>query len=62
MEQLTFTFEGKNYTVGHEAYNMDGVIQLPDGRFVQVDYWLESLPVKIASVSEITFPKATQIV
>lgn len=40
---IEFTFEGKNYTVGYEAYNLDR-IELPDGRLLAVDGWKEAYP------------------
>jgi len=40
----SFTFEGRVYKVSREAYDQAGNIQLPDGRVLEVDGWLESSP------------------
>ena len=40
----SFAFEDKPYQVSDEACAQAGNIQLPDGRVLQVDGWLESMP------------------
>ncbi len=45
MDKIRFTFEGKSYQVGMDAYNKDLPIKLPDGRVLTVNGgWLESMP------------------
>lgn len=43
--KIRFSFGGQNYEVGMEAYEKS-VIQLPDGRVLEVGMWLESMPPK----------------
>lgn len=40
----SFIFEDKRYQVSIEAYEQSGNIKLPDGRILEVDGWLESMP------------------
>ncbi len=41
---IRFSYKGKNYKVGMEAYELDKIL-LPDGTMLAVENgWLESLP------------------
>ncbi len=41
---IRFEFEGKEYSVGMDAYNKGLPIVLPDNTVVSCDQWLESWP------------------
>lgn len=51
--QIRFSYEGKDYTVGSEAYNVNRIV-LPDGRVLDVEHWLESAPPQPAELHEQT--------
>jgi len=40
---ITFTYDGKKYTVGSKAYNLN-LIVLPDGRALKAESWFETYP------------------
>ena len=44
MGEIIFEFEGKKFSVPMEAYEQGLPIKLPDGRMLEVEKWLESMP------------------
>lgn len=49
---ILFTYEGKNYSVDLEAYDLNLII-LPDGRALEAETWLESYPPKPKDLREV---------
>lgn len=64
MERIRFTFEGRNYEVGIEAYEQN-LIALPDGTILEVGIWLETAPPKPRNLRRVktppTPPKAKEV-
>ena len=49
---ISFTYEGKRYSVSHEAYDLDRIV-LPDGRVLQVEAWKEISPPQPVGLREV---------
>lgn len=61
MKQISFRFEGKEYTVGMEACDKDTLIRLPDGRILEVEGWYECYPPKPVLLKVIDCIDATEV-
>ena len=57
---IIFDFEGKEYKVSGATYDND-LIQLPDGRVLKVQDWLESDPPIPMELELVNIPRAAKI-
>lgn len=60
-DKISFNFEGKKYEVDMDAYRKNLRIQLPDGRLLRVERWLECGPPIPHGLKIIEVAKAVEV-